>query len=228
MDTLRKLHNDRKREIIKTLVKTEGAKVLDVGGGRGGDLAKWKMVKADLTMIDPDPESVAEAVSRAKNVYPEATILVGDILTAPPGPFDYICFNFSLQYCFRDEDYFRQCIRAVSDRLAPGGLFFGVVPHAEKILTLPEEWKDSLGNKILRGPSIGKFGHRIGEMILVQLTDGPYYAAGPVPEPLCYYTKMIEVCFDNRLALAEFTPFVKEKKNTITDIYSKFVFRRLR
>jgi hypothetical protein len=65
-------------------------------------------------------------------------------------------------------------------------------------------------------------------MILVQLADGPYYAEGPVPEPLCYYTKMIEVCFDNRLALVELTPFVKEKKNTITDIYSKFVFRRLR
>jgi len=228
MDTLRKLHNDTKREIIKDVVQIHGARVLDVGSGRGGDLSKWKMVRAKLTMIDPDRDSVTEAKERAKNVYPEANIMVGDISEAPAGPFEYICFNFSLQYCFKDEDYLKKCIKEISDRLVPGGMFFGVAPDAEKILKLPEYWKDELGNTIQKGPSIGKHGHRIGEMILVRLADGPYYASGHVPEPMCYFTKLIEICFDNRLALLELKPFVREPKNTITDVYSKFIFRRLR
>jgi SAM-dependent methyltransferase len=227
MEELRKLHNNTKREFIKTIVK-EGSTVLDVGSGRGGDLAKWKAVKATLTMIDPDPESIKEAIDRSKNVFPEAKILVGDVTKAPLGPFDYVCFNFSLQYCFKDEAYLRECVRAISMRLAPGGMFFGVVPDAEKILRLPDKWTDPLGNTIERGPSIGKSGQRIGEMILVKLADGPYYASGSVPEPLLYFPKLVEICFEYKLALAEIKSFVKEKKGTVTDIYARFVFRKLR
>lgn len=227
MEELRKLHNNTKREFIKSIVK-EGSSVLDVGSGRGGDLAKWKAVKSNLTMIDPDTESIKEAMDRSRNVFPSAQIMVGDVNKAPHGPFDYVCFNFSLQYCFKDEQYLRTCIRSVSDRLVAGGLFFGVVPDGEKILRLAEKWTDPLGNMIERGPSIGKSGQRIGEMILVKLSDGPYYAAGSIPEPLLYFSKLVEVCFDNKLALVEFKPFVKEKKETITDIYARFVFRKLR
>lgn len=227
MEELRKLHNNTKREFIQKTVK-EGSTVLDVGSGRGGDLAKWKVVKARLTMIDPDPESIKEAIERSKNVFPEAKILLGDVTKAPPGPFDYICFNFSLQYCFKDQDYLRECIGAISTRLATGGMFFGVIPDAEKILRLPNKWTDPLGNTIERGPSIGKSGQRIGEMILVKVADGPYYASGYVPEPLLYFPKLVEICFEHKLALYEIKPFVPEKKGTITDIYVRFVFRKLR
>jgi hypothetical protein len=124
--------------------------------------------------------------------------------------------------------YMKQCIMAISQRLKPGGIFFGVVPDANKILKLPLEWKDSLGNEIKRGLSIGKGGPRFGEMILVRLADGPYYAAGAVPEPLAYKSKLVEICFDYNLTMVEWKPFITQSNGLISDIYSRFIFRKLR
>jgi len=226
MDKLRKLHNDIKRRLITGLV-SKNSTVLDVGSGRGGDLAKWKAAGAKVTMIDPDVESVKEARQRATTVYPETYILMGDVCLAPDGPYDYICYNFSLQYIFKTESYMEECIDQIAKRLKPGGSFFGIAPNANRILDLPEKWTDSLGNTIERGPSIGKSGERCGEMILVRLAGGPYYAAGAIPEPLCYFNMLNRVCFKHRLALFTRVQMVKEPTGTISDIYDQFIFKKL-
>jgi hypothetical protein len=62
-------------------------------------------------------------------------------------------------------------------------------------------------------------------MIIVKLADGPYYANGPIPEPLCYnqilFTKL-SLSFE----LVEWSSLVKGVQGTITDIYSRFIFKR--
>jgi SAM-dependent methyltransferase len=62
--SIRALHNQLKRKFILKHV-APGARVLDVGAGAGGDLAKWRGARAQLWACDPDPEALAEARRRA-------------------------------------------------------------------------------------------------------------------------------------------------------------------
>ena len=221
MDKLRRYHNDLKRSFILKNVK-HGSKVLDVGCGRGGDLQKWRAIGAHLTMCDPDNDSLIEARNRALIVFPECLFFKGDILIVPADRYDYVCYNFSLQYIFKDENYAKMSIQTIANMIKPGGKFIGVVPEAQKILDLPKKWKC-----IERGPSIGKDGPRYGEMILVNFEDGPYYSKGGIPEPLCYRSLLVRLCFEAGLVLVNWEPFSKEKNGEITDIYSQFIFERI-
>jgi SAM-dependent methyltransferase len=221
MDKLRRLHNDTKRKLIQANT-FKGALVLDVGCGRGGDLHKWK--GCTLWAVDPDAESIKEAETRAKESgYDWVKFLVGDIFDAPILSFDVICFNFSLQYIFKSEQYMNSVMDAIKSRLRIGGKLIGVVPDANRILKLPPLWQDALGNRIERGLYAEK-NPQVGNMILVKLADGPYYANGAVPEPLCYP----DVFFRNTdLELEIWAKMIPQVTGLITDIYSKFIFRRV-
>ncbi|NBS67830.1 methyltransferase domain-containing protein [bacterium] len=224
MEKLRRTHNQAKRDFIQSLA-SKGDRVLDVGCGRGGDLHKWKCCRVKLWGVDPDRESIAEAQSRAENLGAEVHLSVGDVLTAPTGPFDIVCYNFSLQYIFASEDLLERSIQAIRQRVAIGGVFVGVVPDSSKILKLPLKWSDSLGNTIERGPSIGQ--ERVGEMILVKLSDGPYYAKGAVPEPLCHKEILIEKLVNNGFQFIYWGDMLSKPNGLISDIYSQFIFKRV-
>jgi len=224
MDELRRTHNNAKRNFIKS-VAARGDLVLDVGCGRGGDLHKWKHVGVHLWGIDPDAESIKEAQERAKGMNYRAFFDVGDVHAAGIGPYDLVCYNFSLQYIFKSEQLFKSGIADIARRVKHGGYFVGVVPDAEKIIKLPCQWSDSLGNTITRGPSIGR--GNIGEMILVQLADGPYYAKGPVPEPLCYREKLVAEVEAWGFCLQQWKDMLPEQTGLVSDIYSTFIFRKI-
>lgn len=226
MENLRRYHNDLKRAFILKTIK-HGAKVLDVGSGRGGDLQKWRAVGAHLTMCEPDSDALLEARNRAVVVFPECRFFKGDILKVPADQYDYVCYNFSLQYIFKEENYARMCIKTIANMLKPGGKFIGVVPDAQKILEKPATWKDDLENVIERGPSIGKEGPKYGEMILFRFGDGPYYSQGAIPEPLCYKSLLVDLCMEAKMILTKWESFSREKNDRITDVYSQFIFERL-
>ena len=223
MDGLRKLHNDRKFKLIQKATPIKGLKVLDVGTGRGGDLHKWHKRGVLLTATDPDPESVTEARVRAlESGYHDFNIFEGTVVGSN---YDIICYNFSIQYIFKDYDIFYNTCKSIVEALKPGGILIGVVPSADKILKLNNKWSDKYGNTIERGPSIGK-GH-IGEMILMKMADGPYYSKGPIPEPLCYPMILQQELCRHGMEIQEWTDFVYPPQGTISDIYDQFIFRRL-
>jgi len=80
-----------------------------------------------------------------------------------------------------------------------------------------------LGNTIERG-YYSTINHQFGNMAIVRLADGPYYANGPVPEPLCYKQFLFQV---EGLELESWEKMVPEHTGLISDIYSKFIFRRI-
>jgi SAM-dependent methyltransferase len=223
MDGLRRLHNERKFKLIEKVTPVKGLKVLDVGAGRGGDLHKWHKRGVLLTATDPDPDSVTEARVRAlESGYHDVNIFEGTIVGSG---YDIVCYNFSLQYIFKDYDIFYNTCLHIVDALKPGGLLVGVVPNADKILKLDIKWSDMYGNTIERGPSIGK-GH-IGEMILMKLSDGPYYSKGAIPEPLCYPQLLKEELCRLGMEIEEWTDFIYPPRATISDLYDQFIFRRI-
>jgi len=223
MEQLRKTHNLAKRELINKWVP-RGAQVLDCGCGRGGDLAKWRGLAVNLFMIDPDEESLQEAQIRAHEMNFGVWFLSkGDIRDAvhQSGPWEIVCYNFALQYIFENEHVFDFSIKAIEKSLEVGGRLMGMVPDENRIRAMlgnSSKFVDKLGNSIeLRD---GK--------LWVHLTDGPFYAMGARPEPLVDVKKLTKALDDHGFHTSMWLPMLDKPNGLISDMYSKFVFTKIR
>jgi len=204
------------------LKHSQNSHVLDVGCGRGGDLHKWKAARAHVTMIDPDGASVKEAQERQRSIGTRYTILKGDIFKSPQKEYDVVCYNFSLQYIFKNVKYFYASMREISKRIKIGGKFIGCVPDSEFILMNPD-FKDKFGNFFRRT----RFG-QIGDSVEVMLANTPYYDGKVIPEPIAYKDTLITWLENNGFKLIEWEPIAPEQTHTISDLYSKFCFIKVR
>ena len=223
MDELRKLHNNCKRELITNWVKP-GSTVLDCGCGRGGDWHKWKAVNAKIAAIDPDAESLREAEKRALEMNLTVWFLgQGDIRQAAfAGPFDVVCYNFSLHYIFENPETLNLSLKALSVAVNPGGFLIGITPElarAEGMVNHFGHYRDAFGNEI----SLVK-GNR---KLLVRLVDGPFYADGGREEPTLdsrvLISKLKEVGFEKII----WEPMLTHPNGLVSDLYSKFVFKKI-
>ena len=220
MESLRKFHNTIKRELI--LKHSRNLDVLDVGCGRGGDLHKWKAAGARVTMIDPDGASVKEARERQFVIGTRYQILKGDIFNSPQREYDVVCYNFSLQYIFRNVKCLYASLREISKRIKIGGKLIGCIPDSEFILMNPN-FEDTFGNFFRRR----HFG-QIGDTVDVMLANTPYYGGRVVPEPIAYKDTLITWLENNGFIMEEWEPIVQEQTHTISDLYSKFCFVKVR
>lgn len=221
---LRRLHNNLKFTFLSKHV-VKGMSVLDVGCGRGGDIHKWNRLGCTVVGVDPCQESIKEAQERiSKSRYKNITVMCGDITDVHNCMFDIVCYNFSLHYIYSNQYVFDKSIQSIIECVKPGGYFIGVVPDASKITKLPLVWMDPCGNTVERGPSINPNTKLLGQMILVNMKDGPYYANGGIPEPLCH-KEFLFTALCEHFELIEWRPF-HELNGHITDIYSTFVFKR--
>jgi SAM-dependent methyltransferase len=213
MDELRKRHNQVKRNLINQWVKPDSY-VLDCGCGRGGDWHKWKAVRARVAAIDPDEKSLQEAEGRALDIGLGVWFLgPGDIRQAAfAGPFDAVCYNFSIQYILGD--HFEQSIKAIKLAVKPGGLLIGITP--EKSLIEGAKSPDALGNIF----------EIHGDKVLMSLTDGPFYADGPKYEPLLD-GNVLRQALEPEFRCIAWGPIAPEQTGLVTDIYAQFVFLRL-
>jgi SAM-dependent methyltransferase len=197
-----------------------GSFVLDCGCGRGGDWWKWKAVKARVAAIDPDAESLKEAEARALEMNFGVWFLgQGDVRAAAfAGPFDVVCYNFSLHYIFADPVTFEQSIKALGIAVRPGGYLIGITPEKARaeILTLRGQFKDSMGNTL----------EIKDDKLWVSLTDGPFYADGPKAEPLLDAGVLIENLKNVGFDLLIWEPMLSQPNGLVSDLYSKFVFRK--
>jgi len=220
MEALRKHHNDYKRELIRRWV-LPGTKVLDCGCGRGGDVLKWRATRAHVFAIDPDEESLREAEQRAHDSKADVWFLSpGTILEAQAsGPYDAVCYNFSLHYICEDPVTYRASLKALRESLNPGGLLIGIVPEKARAQALADplgNFKDSLGNSFALQ----------GDRLHVRLVDGPFYASGGRTEPLLDATRLIHDLSVLGLDLVLWEPMVPRPTGLISDLYSKFVFKK--
>lgn len=213
MDALRRRHNLAKRQLIVTHVKP-GSRVLDCGCGRGGDWHKWQLVGARVFAIDPDEEALKEAETRAVEMGLGVWFLgKGDIRQAAfAGPYDVVCYNFSIQYIIGS--HFEDSIKAIKCSLEKGGLLIGITPDKKLIPRVKSP--DPLGNTF----------EVMDDMLRVRLVDGPFYADGPKDEPLMDPLVLIEA-LKPEFVCKIWEPMMKQPTGLVSDIYSQFVFVRV-
>ena len=221
---MRKMHNDAKRQLIQRWI-LPGTKVLDCGCGRGGEWHKWKAARVHVFAIDPDEESMREAEQRAHDIQFGVWFLgTGSIIQAAfAGPYDAICYNFSLQYICEDPATYRASLKAIACSLNPNGLLLGVVPEKARAEALVDQYghfKDPLGNEfaLIQG----------GRRLNVRLVDGPFYADGGREEPVLDASVLVADLMVLGLDLVLWEPMLNQPTGLISDLYSKFVFRKSR
>jgi len=219
MDELRKLHNGAKKELITKWVR-RGSSCLDCGCGRGGDWWKWKAVGVRVTAIDPDANSLIEAKKRAEDIGLDVKFLgQGDIRqAAQAGPFDVVCYNFAIHYIV---DSWAESLEALERSVKPGGMLIGITPEkdrAEAMVGSDSRFQDALGNE---------FEIRNGRL-MVRLADGPFYADGPKEEPLLDASSFHEALVARGFQRVVWEPMLKRPNGLVSDLYSKFVYRKLR
>ena len=193
---IRKENNAVKRNLIQQWVPI-GANVLDIGCGQGGDIHKWSHVRVKrLVGIDPNSSAIEEARRRSKG-QSWAIFNVGTIESAPTNElFDVICYNFSLQY------QPIELLPEVVQRVKPGGLLIGTVTDSTRI---------NLAH--MYGLSVKSVGPGY---IKVYIPNTPYYANGPVVEPVIEKDILIHEAEKLGFKLCVWDPF---------SIYAKFVFQ---
>ncbi|CAM45052.1 putative methyltransferase [Leishmania braziliensis MHOM/BR/75/M2904] len=144
--------------------------VLDVCGGRGGDLLKWQHIRpAFLFMTDASVECVAEAAARystsegqsvkvahgkkgfpaffaVHDAFDESSGLREDLLKR--GPFQLTSCQFSMHYGCRSKEGMQYFVKAIADSLAPHGRFIGTTVSDAELLIRAKEHGAEFGNDV--------------------------------------------------------------------------------
>lgn len=197
-----------KRDLIDSL---DDAKIiLDAGCGCGGDLPKWKQGMV-VYACDPNVESIKEAQKRRSKA--KVHFFNGDISKTPIHLYDAVCYNFSIQYIFSSAHLFFSTMENLSKRSTVGTKLIGVVPDSEEL--------------ILQGYT-NSHDKIFGNMVEFYIEGAPYYKNGPVSEPICYKEFLVTHLEHIGFRLDTWDPFVSFVTGTISDVYSKFIFTRIK
>ena len=118
-------------------------------------------------------------------------------------------------------DDFENSIKAIDCALKPGGLLMGITPDQFQAQSIADEnghYDDSLGNTfdIYQG----------GRRLMVKLSDGPFYADGPKDEPLLDFRVLAQALEQKGIELLVWEPMLYRPNGLISDLYSKFVFKK--
>ncbi|KAI8460232.1 mRNA capping enzyme-domain-containing protein [Phakopsora pachyrhizi] len=128
-------------------------KVLELGCGKGGDLAKWDKVGInELFGFDIAEVSIRQARERynrsfSKNFYAKYTALdcfslpIESVLTRKElyRPFDLVSLQFCMHYAFETQSKARMMLENVSRNLRPGGIFMGTIPDPDNLMQRLDE-----------------------------------------------------------------------------------------
>lgn len=222
---LRSFNNCIKYILINKYGKPDGS-VLELGCGKGGDLAKWGMIGTrQFVGIDLSDESIREAIKRYRNGKYEfqAVFATGDAFKVEIPEilkdfsldeishlqFDNVSMQFCMHYAFSNEESVESMLSNVSKSLKVGGMFVGTIPSSDfikwKIKKLKEGEK-GWGNSIysVTFPDLDCFDKEKGNFVKPFGNIYNYFlkdAVEDVPEYVVPFEKFRSMCEEHGLEL---------------------------
>ncbi len=152
---LRGFNNWVKSVLIRQVTQGKQAlAVLDLCGGKGGDLGKWDRANIEkYTLVDVAATSVKHARERyaAQRYRFQAIFAVADAF-APKLPvnglFDVVSCQFALHYSFETQARAEQLFKTVARLLKPGGAFIGTIPDWRVLTAKRKQHGERFGNSV--------------------------------------------------------------------------------
>ncbi|OAV95310.1 hypothetical protein PTTG_03640 [Puccinia triticina 1-1 BBBD Race 1] len=146
--------------------KYSGTKILELGCGKGGDLAKWQNAGVrELYGFDIAAVSIEQAQSRyqencsqrfyAKFVALDCFSLPIDSVLSPEElrePFHAVSLQFCMHYAFESEAKARTMMENVSKYLVSGGVMIGTIPDPDLLI---QRWERCSRESNAEKPSFG-------------------------------------------------------------------------
>ncbi|KDN40164.1 hypothetical protein K437DRAFT_191690 [Tilletiaria anomala UBC 951] len=173
-----------------------GPRVMELGCGKGGDLAKWDKARAShLVMIDIAEVSIQHAQSRyfdRKHCY-TADFYAFDCFGIPlfekvPAEvlelqFDNLSLQFCMHYAWSDIPKVRVMLENISKYLRKGGIFIGTIPDGDRLRSKLKELPEGqlkFGNSIYsvefeQRESFPIFGHKYNFFLDDAVENVPEY-----------------------------------------------------
>lgn len=236
---LRSFNNCIKYILINKYGRPNGS-TLELGCGKGGDLAKWGMIGTrQFVGIDLSDESIREAIKRYRNgrYKFQAVFATGDAFKVQLPEilkdfnmeevsylqFDNVSMQFCMHYAFSSEANVESMLENVSKSLKVGGMFVGTIPSSDFIKWKLKKLKDGeckWGNSLysVTFPDLscfdkekGNFKEPFGNVYNYFLKD----AVEDVPEYVVPFEKFRSMCEEHGLEL-------RYKKNFF-DMFNKEV-----
>lgn len=181
---VRKFHNTVKSDLIGRI--PTGAIVLDIGGGRGGDLDKYaeRNVRTVL-FVEPDGEHIAELERRygvgrkegrfkfdihvLQSIAQNSTAVRDFVKQHAPTGVDAVCMFFSLSFFFARDGDLREMWNGIIPSLSPSGVIIGTYPDGDAMATAL-----ATGGGVIEGPTYristtGQTG--VTPEVIIALTD---------------------------------------------------------
>lgn len=125
-------HNRIKKNLYNLIPK--GSNILDIGSGRGGDVAKWSKLRR-IVAVEPNKDNAKELVSRLNTFNMKDRVRVletggEDTVTItnsvrefiPDGKVDVVTLMLSMSFFWASDSHLDALIRTIVANLKPGGM----------------------------------------------------------------------------------------------------------
>jgi mRNA (guanine-N7-)-methyltransferase len=136
---LKRAHNAFKEELIREFATGAGF-LVDIGCGRGGDIAKWDRVGVRNALgLDVSDAQIDEANRRARESglpaysFEACSASLDELDDIPDGCVDVVATMFSLNYFFGSEESAATIFGKIARILRPGGTLVGVYVDGDEI-----------------------------------------------------------------------------------------------
>jgi SAM-dependent methyltransferase len=233
---LREYNNLQKRRLLERFV-SPSAVILDLAGGKGGDLNKFAALEAAVVhLVDQSAESIAVARERYEKMKPAAPYIFStqcasftDEAAYPPvhGLVDVVSCQFAFHYVHPDSyDWVLQRIaRALKPAGAGGGVFICTVPNPRKV----EQFRNSKICRIKPVDSVRYSFYLQGSVGTDGVRPG---AASGVLEYKVEYDALCAAAQRAGLELVHYRDYepsdsLRWDENAVAMLYCEYSFRRL-
>ncbi|KAH9812217.1 mRNA capping enzyme-domain-containing protein [Melampsora americana] len=200
---------------IPNRLNVRGVKVLELGCGKGGDLAKWQKAGVeelfgfDIAAVSIDQARQRYQETSRKKYFAKLTALdcfSVDITTVLQPhelerPFDVVSLQFCMHYAFETEEKARMMLRNVSTHLIKGGVFIGTIPNPDLLI----DRLDRMGGEG------NLWGNPVYEIKFPSLQPRPLYgfkylfylrdAVEHVPEYIVFWDPFVQLAAEHGLKL---------------------------